>query len=270
MITSSHSNHNRLLDLDHALLGWKQAAYGSRNELSQTENEQPPGFSDRWVIPDEGWEDEDENTEDGADPETDEVTSPDWFSYRRLADRLESRARGLEYSTIRQQLKDAAVEADDTLFEPSFFRDSHPSKTTGNPARKYLRSQSSPSDQLSSIPDTDAFGLPAIDLPAIDLPAIDLPDADLPIAMAAGTDAAGENSSYGSLLRTIQSARWGDASDDVEDEAFATAQTTTIDVEAQAIADLQDDWDEPLPDPFGSSPTSIPSPPDPQSPISNP
>ncbi|MBW4419902.1 MAG: hypothetical protein KME13_11835 [Myxacorys californica WJT36-NPBG1] len=288
MISSSHPSHNRLFDLEQSLLGWKQSAYGSRSELPQTEHEQTPVLSDRLELEDEGdyeddYEYEDENetanqyedeqvTDDAAELFSSSVARPDWFSYRSLANRLESRTRGLEYNMMRQQLRDAAVEADDLLLEPSFFSDSHSgAATAGQPDEEHLLplafSATDPSTEQPLISETDAFNLPDIDLPDIDLPDIDLPDADLPTSTPPPrTDGSGDGSSYGSLLQMMQSARGGDPSADFEDASFATAQTTrTIDVEAQAIADLQDDWDDPLPDLFDTTTTPIPPPPNPKS-----
>lgn len=260
MISSSHPSHNRLLALDQALLGWKQAAYGSRNDLSQIENEQTPVFSDRLELEDEAeYQDDYEYEDDNETVDQDEfeqvadnpaelfpssITKPDWLSYRRLADRLESRTRGLEYNTMRQQLRDAAVETDDSLLEPSFFSSSRAGAVTadhfdGEHLLPLTSSSTAPATEQPLIPETDAFNLPDIDLPDADLPTSTPPSR---------ADSAGKDSSYGSLLQMIQSARWGGSNTDFEDEPSMAQTTRTIDVEAQAIVDLQNGWDESLPD----------------------
>src|SRR5919199_2993935 len=270
MFTSNHSSRNRLFALDQALLGWKQSAHLSREESPQIQNESTSQLSDRSLESGDVWEDEEEDENEWVHEDewsTDEATAlytsgfspPTSFSYRALANRLENRTQGRGYTRIRQQMQSDAVETeetDDALFEPIFFSDTR-SKTTvsgnqtlGNRAMAHPAAMTSPSDWHTPVPESAAFTVPDIALPEIDLPDIDLPDADLPDSSSVSeAGLSGGESSYQSLLQMIQTAREGDLTPDSEDEQFSTAQSThTIDVEAHAIAEAQDDWEERLPD----------------------
>lgn len=261
----TNSSQNRLLALDQTLLGWKQSFQCSHEESSPDQTGQTPSLaeplrvmrSDRQEEPEEIWEDEDDDDDretideyddewianDGAEVYSNVLTPPGRFSYRGLANRLESQAKGLDYSRLRQQMqreeKEAESETDGTLFEPFFFSDSR-SATAGNPLNR--------EQQISSTSQFD-WQPPIPELAAFSSPDINLPDADFTDAMSSISPGfSEESSSYQSLWQTIQSARQSDRTAN-DDEAFSSAQTAqTINVEAQAIADFQDDDDDPIED----------------------
>jgi hypothetical protein len=212
--------------------------------------------SDYLEKPEEMWEDEDEDYEtvdesedewianDGAEVYSSVVTPPDRFSYRGLANRLKSRTKELDYGRIRQQMQiedmEAESETDGTLFEPFFFSASRSGPTAvDHSPREHPIPSPSQFDWQPAIPEPAAFSSPDINLL----------DADFTDAMSSvSPNFSEESSSYQSLWQTIQSARQSDRTTD-EDKAFSSAQTAqTINVEAQEIADFQDDGDDPIED----------------------
>jgi hypothetical protein len=95
MITSYPTSHNRLLDLDQTLLGWKHSAIQAEDPWEEYEDSE---YENHYI---------DETI--ALDAES--IDSSDSFSYQDIADRLESR-KSLGYGSIHQRLRSAAVEED--------------------------------------------------------------------------------------------------------------------------------------------------------------